>query len=218
MKRFRSVQQWTASLASAALQQLAMGVIVAAQDGRVCQLNQAARDILAAEDGLMLRDCFLAARRRFETARLHSAIDRAANREAIGENHADGLAIARSSRQDPYLLLISPLSFEPSAVESGTKLALILVGDPGFRDRMLAARLSRTFGLTSAETRLAAYLAHGQRLAAIARETGLALSTLRTQLQAVFKKTETTRQADLIRIVLGMPMVCEQQMPERRAS
>jgi DNA-binding CsgD family transcriptional regulator len=211
------MQQWTTSLAAAILHHLAIGIFVAEPDGRVHYLNRAAQDILAAEDGLMLRDQLLSARRSFETARLHNAINQAARSGAEGEDQAHGLLIARPSRLDPYLLLIEPLALEPPDVEFGGALALILVSDPEFRDSMLAARLAHTFGLTGAETRLAVYLARGERLSSIARETGLALSTLRAQLRAVFKKTETTRQADLVRIVLGMPMVRAQQAPERRA-
>jgi DNA-binding CsgD family transcriptional regulator len=218
MQRVETMQQWTTSLAAATIHRLAMGIIIAAPDGRVNYLNRAAQDILAAEDGLMLRDQLLSARRSFETTRLHNAINQAAKGGTKGEDQAHGLLIARPSGLDPYLLLVEPLALEPSDVEFGSALALILVSDPEFRDSMLAARLARTFGLTGAETRLAAYLARGERLSSIAQETGLALSTLRAQLRAVFKKTETTRQADLVRIVLGMPMVRASQAPEQRST
>jgi hypothetical protein len=79
-------QQWTTPLAAAILHRLAIGIIVAAPDGRAHYLNRTAQDILAAEDGLMLRDQLLCARRSFETARLHNAISQAARSGAEGED------------------------------------------------------------------------------------------------------------------------------------
>ena len=68
MRRVATMQQWTTPLAAAILHHLAIGIFVAEPDGRVHYLNRAAQDILAAKDGLMLRDELLSARRSFETA------------------------------------------------------------------------------------------------------------------------------------------------------
>ena len=51
--------------------------------------------------------------------------------------------------------------------------------------------------LTPAEARLAVLIAVGMALPDAARALGVALTTVRKQLQALFRKTETDRQAAL---------------------
>lgn len=47
-------------------------------------------------------------------------------------------------------------------------------------------------------------IADGQRLKAVAEQQGIGLATAKTHLQRVFEKTNTHRQADLIRLLLVM--------------
>ena len=65
----------------------------------------------------------------------------------------------------------------------------------------------RTFGLSQAEARLLPLLLHGNSPATIAAELGVKLSTVRTQLSAVFAKTGAMRQQDLIRLLGSVPPV-----------
>ncbi|GAU86027.1 two component system response regulator [Bosea sp. BIWAKO-01] len=58
--------------------------------------------------------------------------------------------------------------------------------------------LRRMFGLTMAETRLALQLASGDLPADVARNFHLSPVTIRSQLAAVFAKTNTSRQAELV--------------------
>ena len=61
--------------------------------------------------------------------------------------------------------------------------------------------LQRMFGLTPAETRLALQLAQGDIVADIARKGCLSRTTIRSQLASVFAKTQTTRQAELVKLL-----------------
>ena len=60
-----------------------------------------------------------------------------------------------------------------------------------------ATQFGVAFGLTVAETRLAAKLASGAGLGAAASSLGVSRETARSQLKAVFAKTNTRRQAEL---------------------
>jgi len=69
-----------------------------------------------------------------------------------------------------------------------------------------ADRLRSRYRLTGAEAALAAALADGSRLSEYAGKRGVSMSTVRTQLKQCFRKTATSRQADLIRLILiGAP-------------
>jgi len=70
------------------------------------------------------------------------------------------------------------------------------------RDTQAAGLLvHRNFGLTSAESRLAAKLLQGRRIADAAGDLGMTASTARWHLRNIFSKTGTRRQADLLRLL-----------------
>ena len=66
-----------------------------------------------------------------------------------------------------------------------------------------AARLRAEFQLTKAEARLALRLAEGSSLASAAQAFNVKLTTVRSQLQQVFAKTGTSRQTELVAMLLG---------------
>lgn len=63
------------------------------------------------------------------------------------------------------------------------------------------ARLQDLFGLTRAEVRLAQGLARGESLEEVALSLNIRMTTARTQLAAIFAKTDTRRQAKLVAIL-----------------
>jgi len=66
-----------------------------------------------------------------------------------------------------------------------------------------AVRLRAEFGLTKAEARLALCLARGWSLATAAEAFDVKLTTIRSQLQQVFSKTDTSRQAEFVAMLLS---------------
>ncbi|SDH79074.1 helix-turn-helix transcriptional regulator [Roseospirillum parvum] len=66
------------------------------------------------------------------------------------------------------------------------------------------AQLARHFGLTPTENRLVENLTSGLSLTAAAKEMGISYETARSHLKRVFAKTETGRQAELVRLCLSV--------------
>ena len=64
-------------------------------------------------------------------------------------------------------------------------------------------RLRAEFGLSKAEARLASYLAAGASLPSMAKAFDVKLTTIRSQLQQVFSKTGTSRQPELVALLLS---------------
>jgi DNA-binding CsgD family transcriptional regulator len=64
-------------------------------------------------------------------------------------------------------------------------------------------QLRAQFGLTKAEARLALSLAAGASLPSMAQAFDVKLTTVRSQLQQVFAKTGTSRQAELVAVLLS---------------
>ena len=83
--------------------------------------------------------------------------------------------------------------------------AILYVGDP---DRIMVfdnARIAKLYGLSRAESRVAALLASGYRLEQAADMLGVAYETVRKHLKQIFSKTGTYRQAELVRILVNGP-------------
>lgn len=200
-------QQPSTPWMAAALRQLSLGIIIADAEARPVYLNEAAGEIIAAENGLFLRDGLLAAHRGFETARLRTLIAGAAA-TASPAAQAQGMAIGGLSGSRFSIVVVAPLRPErgsplPDAI-ADTR-ALLLIGQPQPRSRAFADLLPQIFGLTRAETRLALGLSQGKALARIAKDSHVTVPTLRVQLRSILKKTGATRQADIVRLVLSIP-------------
>ncbi|HEY3917561.1 MAG TPA: LuxR C-terminal-related transcriptional regulator [Stellaceae bacterium] len=178
------------------LNSMAVGALIADQNGQVQFANAAAEEILAQNDGLTRRDNRIQAARSFETNNLLAAL-----RDGAATGHG-ALLIARPSGKQPYAVVVMPLA----GVGDATAVrALVFLSDLAHRSNELAPRLSQLFGLSKAEARVAAGIAEGRRLTEIAQEFDVRMPTVRTQLRAVLKKVGATRQADLVRIVLALP-------------
>jgi DNA-binding CsgD family transcriptional regulator len=92
---------------------------------------------------------------------------------------------------------VTPLRIEAPSLFQNDIAPADLTGLPA------TARLRAEFGLTKAEARLALYLAEGSSLASAAQTFGVKLTTIRSQLQQVFAKTGTSRQTELVAMLLG---------------
>ena len=67
--------------------------------------------------------------------------------------------------------------------------------------------LATLYGLTPAETRVARSVGDGLTIGEIAQETGASVETLRSQLKSIFGKTGVRRQAELVRLLAGLPAI-----------
>lgn len=85
--------------------------------------------------------------------------------------------------------------------------ALIIFHDPKEnRSELDPFIVAECFDLTPAEARIAVQLANGASAKEIALRSGGSLATVRTQIQRVMEKTGVDRQADLIRMLLALPV------------
>jgi DNA-binding CsgD family transcriptional regulator len=64
--------------------------------------------------------------------------------------------------------------------------------------------LERLYGMTAAECRVAAAVCAGETLCAVGERLGVSENTVKTQLQNVYQKTGTHRQAQLVKVLLSL--------------
>jgi DNA-binding CsgD family transcriptional regulator len=110
-----------------------------------------------------------------------------------------------------FSLTLTRMEHRPAAAngDQPTKArdVLCLVAPLDGRRIATARQLMDLFGLSRAEARLARALCHGDSVKEYALDQGLLLPTVRTQLSAILHKTGTERQATLVRLIAGIPVV-----------
>lgn len=95
----------------------------------------------------------------------------------------------------------------PIRLSTTEGLVLLYILDPEAERTLPATLLARLFRLTPTEATLACKLVQGRRLEEIAAEHGVRITTARTQLQALFSKTDTKRQAELVRLLTPVTLL-----------
>ncbi len=108
------------------------------------------------------------------------------------------LQIRPGSTQVPLHILATPVAANPSA-GAHQPAALVLVHSPQGGADSDSHLLQQIFGLTPAEARLARLILEGSSPGDAAIQLHVSVSTIRTQLSAVLKKTGAQRQSDLVR-------------------
>jgi DNA-binding CsgD family transcriptional regulator len=98
---------------------------------------------------------------------------------------------------------VAPLVAGSAHSWAGGPCALLRIDE--FNAHPSPERLGQALGLTAAEARLVSTLCQGGPLASAAKENGVTLNTAKTHLAAVFGKTGTKRQSELIALVSALP-------------
>jgi DNA-binding CsgD family transcriptional regulator len=171
---------------------------------RVRFANRAAVEILADRLGLHRGvDDVLRAGRYADTGALHSMVAGAAGPVVDGAECSGGqLRISRGEGRSPLTVLIIPLRAETDWLMPRRPAAMLFVTDPERGSDPDEATLRQSFGLTRMEAAVASQIMKGDGLKAAARRLGVSPTTVRTHLTAVFNKTGTRRQAELVRALL----------------
>lgn len=192
-----SALQWSA------VQRMKLGVVAIEADGTVVLANDAARTMGDADDGLMLTEHGLQAQRRSDDQKLQQMIMKGFQAPARGESADVGHAelIGRRSGRPPYIVSVFRWIL-PDAIHYGRKpTVLAILRDPAATPPQSEEQIAELLGLTRAEARLAKQLVEGATLQAAAATLGISPNTARTQLRSIFRKTDTSRQAELLRLL-----------------
>lgn len=191
--------------AEAVLALLPLGVIVLDGRLRLQSANRAAQGLLGQHKGL-IQD---ADRRLVATSvEANRALQQHLSWALLGSAAAGGPAPScRSLRVQgaggTLHLGVAPLPTLPPEAAAVT----VFVSDPDAALPTLPDVLTQTYRLTPAEAQLTAALAQGLTLVEIARQRGLSMNTVRTQLKSASAKVGVRRQADLVRVALSGAMV-----------
>lgn len=166
----------------------------------ICEpANTLAETIVAAADGLVLRngrlDCVLPA----DTRLLHRMIAEC----SLGKTAIVGtMRVTRLQGRQALQLQAIPVPPDRRPHGSPGHQVMIVVTDPDRRLRQKVEHFKLAFKLTPAEGALVEALAQGGDRGVVARRLGISLATVRTQLTNIFDKTEVRRQSDVVRLLM----------------
>lgn len=171
-------------------------------DLRIAIANRAAEALLAANDGLRsirgvleIYDCVA-------RDNLRDAVGALASMQK-GRGAAAGFSfpIGRPSLSTPYSATAMPIrALMPGTTARGS-CSLLFIDDPEHQQAPHETRIQQLWGLTPAEAKVATLLASGLTPREISERLEVSCNTVRSQVQKIYLKTSTSRQADLVRLL-----------------
>lgn len=182
----------------AAIERIGQGVLLLSATGRIVHANPAAIAQLRTNDGIATAPAGLVAHTLSADRALQQAIHAACGHDRLARSSS--VRLPRPSGRPALTLTLIPIDRSWPWMTPHRPKVLVLLADPAAEAKRPGWQ--RAFDLTAAETALAQALLTGEDLAAIAQRTRRSINTLRTHLARLLAKTGSTRQSDLIRVLL----------------
>lgn len=193
------------SAAEAVIDRLPFGVVFVDAGGRAVLVNRTAQGIFDTHDGLTLRAKHLNAANLSQTNELRALVARAiAASRGDGVGSGGAIPIGRPSGKRALQVLVTPLRTARTKLHlTSTACAAVFVSDPEVQLLTDELLLRQFYGFTPAEARIALQLLQHQSVEEAAEALEISLNTARTHLKRLFEKTNTRRQSELVRLLVG---------------
>jgi DNA-binding NarL/FixJ family response regulator len=190
------------SVGEEALNQLSVAVVVVNSSGRISFMNRRGGELCAEGDGLCIGTSDICrASTHAESNNLHDLI-----RESASAGTRRALSISRPSMKRPLFVVVAPLSSFMDGPNNEASVALY-ISDPEHNSVPPPEQLAALLDLPPAKAKLAHSLAQGESLEEAAIKLSITTETARTYLKDIFSRTGTSRQAELVKLVLSHPAV-----------
>jgi DNA-binding CsgD family transcriptional regulator len=186
-----------------AIDRLYTGVLLLDGQRRVVLQNQAASRILADEDGLRVDRSGPSALDAKDNVRLRELIARAIAEEPAPPDVPNVILIKRPSGKRDYTLTVGALLDNPGEASEEDATAVIFVVDPETDLSAPAEVLEDLYDLTHSEAQIVRLIADGLTIEEAAKKRGVSVNTARSHLKRAFAKTGTTRQSELMRLIVA---------------
>jgi DNA-binding CsgD family transcriptional regulator len=183
---------------------LPTGVLLLDAQRRVVVQNQVAQRIIALDDGFGTDRNGVSAADARENAELQKLIADALDAGPGGETAVRGFAaISRPSGKRDFALMVSPLLARSEGSASSEIVAVLFVVDPEGAAPPVPEVLEHLYSLTHSEAEIVRLLSTGISLEEAAQSRGISINTARSHLKHAFSKTGTSRQGELVRLIIS---------------
>ncbi len=189
---------------AATLDQLPTPVLLFDADGTCIETNAAARHFLADSDVLYLNAGQLRARGGQLDHQLATVLNNAQGSRDPIDQATTTFAFSQNNGRS-FAAHVMPLAagLRDRIGRNGLAVRAMFIQPVGETQPLPGEVLVKLYGLTPAETRLIALLGQGCSLEESAATLGIAMPTARTHLQRIFQKTNTTRQSQVVKLVMS---------------
>lgn len=195
------------SLLKAGLDHIGLGIILLDSQGKPSFINPIAQQILDNHPAINIEhDGYLKFNTKVQDNEFHTALKNILGAMPTAKsNYSFGLQHPNT----PHPLAIMMKPHEPDAVmmewsSFNEKGAVVYLNDPESDVLITSEQLRKNYGLTDAESTIAISMVNGLTLEQIAKANKVSINTVRTQLRSIFRKTNTTRQTELIIMLLAL--------------
>jgi len=185
-----------------ALDQVTFGVVLLHASGGVLFANKAASEMCTRTRGLELASDGLHAVAARDEKNLQRMIRAAAFSEY--QDVPPAMRIASTANDEPLTLVVTRTRTPEFLTIALDAVVALFITDPGRVPTPQAQVLSSLYGLTPAENRLAILLVQGNTLQDSAEQLHVSFATVRTQLMLIFQKTGTSRQSQLVSLLIRL--------------
>ncbi len=191
------------------------------RQGRIAHVSREATALLSELSQVSLANqqlSFLDPRLQSGLMKLLKEVTRSASDPGFGSG---GVILLPISAREGIRCLVSPLHGNPLAqqfTDNRQPLAIIYFQDPRAEVYIDLECLMQLYGLSEAESRVAAGISRGLGPQQVADTYQLSVHTVRTQLKSIFYKTRTTRQSELAKEILTSPAVRHWRSPDLKLS
>ncbi|MCC5812749.1 MAG: helix-turn-helix transcriptional regulator [Ectothiorhodospiraceae bacterium] len=181
------------------------------RDGRICRMSQELEPLTGPEGVFGCREGRLFLRKGVHPGKLRRELDQmlAVNDDSRSADGGGVFRVPREGGRAPLQLLLLPLmvTWAGMLFEEERAYVAIFVHDPERMPALNEPLLVKLYGLTEAEARVAAGVTLGNSPEELAATMNVSVHTVRSQLKSVFRKTGTSRQNALARLLLTGPAV-----------
>ncbi|MBF0132272.1 MAG: hypothetical protein HQL75_06760 [Magnetococcales bacterium] len=198
-------------MAMSALDHIPMGLFVVTGEGKIRFSNDSGQELLNQNDGLSNRSGYLSLKMANEDRTFHRYLGSAVKTFSQGTSPTPSqtFSVTRRKVAEPLWAMISPLASSNLPLGVGITdqpMAVVFISDPRKPQETPPELLQRLFGFTRREAEVVEQLVSGQSLQESAKILDISEQTARSHLKSAFGKTQTTRQSDLVRMVLSSPV------------
>lgn len=188
--------------ATAVLNRLPIGVILVTADSKILFFNGKAKTYLEKSDGLVVGpDRVCRATLPGENKALSKLLEETLSPTTENKSEAEfAISLTRMENDSPLNIMVAPIGTGIAG-----KGAVLFVSDPAEPVELSVESICGLYGLTPAEGRLALGLTNGHTLETLAEKWGVSMHTVRSQLRQVFRKTDTSRQSEVVKLILTGP-------------
>lgn len=194
------------------IDKLSQPIVLVDLSGHVTHVNRAAQDFLTkqqkfidiSQQKVQLKPPFH--QQFYQTLKQIEYLFR--HQQCISDQQMDDgcLKLVDAKKGEILYLFASLLVSEQELKAFGSRpLVMLTLYHPDTHHMVNRHLLTIIFHLTPAEAKVAELLLEGYVLKEIAEKNQVKLDTVRKQLQSIYKKTSTSRQSDLVKLLLNMP-------------